>query len=212
MQTPKRSLLVIAAPGKFAPCISYVFDLFARTYGYEWQLSEPGADGKAADVTICYRSPGEAGPAEQPTRCTLTIRDSHFFQEGSHRGFGSNHTPTGIEALIKAVRGAAFSSLAERDATDRANLSADVIAAAFYLLSGYHDWASPVRDNDGRVLSTHVPLPAETWEVPMVNHWFRQLDELLQLLISGDAAPPQKPVAPPGQQTICLTHVVDFRR
>lgn len=217
MSQHRYSLIVVHPGGKYGSCIEYVFTLFARVHGYDCRFvakAELAVSGHA-DVVVSYRDESAAadvvlGPVGHGSH--LSIIASEFFKEGASNGFGSAVVPSGFTDLVATVKGRAFSSHIDRQGPREAVLPHDIVSASFYLLTGYFEWATPQRDEFGRMLSSQVPVSAETWDLPMVNHWFRQLDELLHALVSGESADQPKVAAPPGIQTICLTHDVDLLR
>ena len=203
MLTQASNIAVIHRADQFSPCIQYVLDLFCQTYGHCYRLIPADLPEPALDVAIYYGvEPSGSSPK------SLSISRSHFFNSG----FGtSTAPPPGIRELIDEAKGHRFTNLLTKS-RNSLHLKCDVFASAFYLLSGYHDWVTTKRDQHGRVLAADIDLPPETWDLPVVNHWLRQLNELLNVIMTGEV--PDTPSRPsvPGQQTICLTHDVDLLR
>lgn len=211
MHTQQTSLKVILAADRFRPCVEYVFRLFARTYGYSVEFAERSATGSPSDAVINYGQISNDNLASEPiSGATCSIARCDFFADGGDCGWGTPAAPGDLTRLVSMAKNQAFNGAVQRITNRSADLPLDIVASAFYLLSGYYDWASAQRDQHGRVLSTNVPVPTETWDLPVVNHWFRQLHELVQLLITGADTLPGKPSLQPGPQTICLTHDVDL--
>lgn len=212
MQTPELSLKIVAADDRFRPCVEYVFRSFARAWKCDVQVVSQADQGPAAEVTIFYDQAASNLPAsvDPGTGRVLRVFRSSFFSEGTDEGWGNPAAPDDLPRLVALAKSGAFDGAAQRSASNHVTLPLDIVASAFYLLTGYFDWASAHRDSFGRVLSTYVPVPAETWDLPVVNHWFRQLHELLGLIMAGQDKLPEKPLSPPAQQTICLTHDVDL--
>lgn len=211
----EKELLVVRPQNRFSVCVDYIFRTFGRAYGYKCEFAP--SDGETPDGTqavIYYGEPQPPAPDDiTPTpRARLRIFSSAFFSEEPSVGFGNPVMPADLMKLVQAARGNAFAEMTVRISSHTALLESDLVAGAFYFLSGYHDWAYSQRDEHGRVLAAHIDLPKETWQMPVVNHWFRQLAQLLQMLHTGAEAPEIAPLNPHAQQTICLTHDVDFLR
>ncbi len=208
MQTDKLTLVVIFQDDDYSSCVRYIFDLFSRVHGYACHFVADNQDRMAtADVVIKYgeMTPFSDSGSDTPT---INVHRCRFFSDE----FGkSNKPPENFSLLLTASKATAFMTMAQRTATS-ATIVHDVIAAAFYLLSGYHDWTTQLRDPAGRVLSSQIALPVETWDMPHVNHWFRQLDELVRSLHRRETETTQPAMTPAGLQTICLTHDVDLLR
>lgn len=212
----KKELLVVRPENRFSVCVDYIFRIFGRAYGYECRFA-PSLDGspETSQPVIYYGEPQAitADAADQASpRATLRIFSSAFFSEEPSVGFGNPVMPADLGKLVQAARGNAFTENIVRTSAHSALLESDLVASAFYFLSGYHDWAFSQRDQHGRVLAAHIDLPKETWQIPVVNHWFRQLAQLLQMLETGADTPEIPSLDPHVRQTICLTHDVDFLR
>ncbi len=208
MSTQRTCLAIRVQTDRFAPCVKYLFDLFGRVHNYDCLHVSPSDPAPDAEIVVSYSAapPGEMPQTDHPH---MMISRGAFFGES----FGKDVSPPDdLTDLAKLAKNHGLSPLAIRTGAV-ARVEADIVASAFYLLSGYHDWVSRERDQFGRVLSTHVPLPPEIWDLPLVNHWFRQMDELLRALLTNQpetTAPERRGV--PATQTICLTHDVDLIR
>lgn len=204
----KPSLVIRASGRQFASCIEYIFQLFGRVHGYECVLVSPSDPAPDADIVISYSDDLANVDTDSIFKPHLLIQRGTFFGPS----FGKSIDPPSDFATLAEVAGGKYlEPLIEREG-EVARMSADLPASAFYMLSGYHDWISTKRDSHGRTLSTHVPLPPATWDTPIVNHWFRQLHDLLQCLQNNTPFEHETRPTVPGQQTICLTHDVDLIR
>lgn len=203
MLNPQRNIAVVHKVDRFSLGIQYLLENFSRLYGHFYRLVPADSPEPNAELTIYYGVP-PTGKAEK----SLYIPRSDFFGPG----FGTAvFPPPGTAELAAAAKGTALKAVLEKTAHGF-SLRHDLFAAAFYVITGYHDWASKKRDQYGRVLASHIQLPAETWDLPVVNHWLRQLNELVGILFSDTlSAEPPRPTIPE-QQTICMTHDIDLLR
>lgn len=206
MNTQPRTIALIAPADAYTPCLQYLTSVFTRFTGRPLTCVAPGAPlPPDSQALISYGAPTPEGTGLR----TLHIERSPFFGPAFLK---SPDAPPGFNQLAQAARGRAFSEVVIRE-SESLSLPLDVLAASFFLLSGYLDLTISQRDAHGRLLSSYTGLPETTWDLPLVNHWFRQLNELLAEVITPGAAPQPAPQAGFGAtQTICLTHDVDLLR
>jgi len=203
MPNERIHIAIIGPSDKSKVCFDYLFQIFKKSYGHTYQLIEPGFESPQADIWIVYGE--EAGlPDQSPV---IRVPNSGFFGNS----FGqSADAPAGFSELVAAASQSGFDTICQREG-HQARLQYDVLAASFYMLSGYFEYYSKERDHFGRLLSSQVPVPVETWALPVVNYWMGQLDELINSVVSGVEVSKQKPLMP-GTHTVCLTHDIDLLR
>jgi hypothetical protein len=198
-QNPTPIVITTDLASEFLPCIEYIFGLFGRLHGYSCSFLSQGESATPGAIFISYLFKG-ARPAPGTH---LLLQHGGFFGTGY---LSEPIIPEGMTALAECVPGQAFRGIANRE-DELWVIPHDVIAASYLLITGYLDHVIPVRDQFGRLLSSAIPLPSTVWDLPVVNHWFRQLHQLL-LEIQGRPVEAKRAMSQE-QQTIVLTHDVD---
>src|SRR5690606_21275459 len=112
------------------------------------QVVSQADQGPAAEVTIFYDQAASNLPAsvDPGTGRVLRVFRSSFFSEGTDEGWGNPAAPDDLPRLVALAKSGAFDGAAQRSASNHVTLPLDIVASAFYLLTGYFDWASAHRD------------------------------------------------------------------